>query len=66
MNNLIGKTMSLQELCDLIGCNFEALNETDILSGEQVNIDNFNGETGISVYFEIRGSLVKITDVIKI
>ena len=73
LNIKTGQELTFDELCNELGLeagNLEGM-KSDILKGEQSNIDNYDGEEGMNVYFDIvEGNenmnlyqfIIKITD----
>jgi hypothetical protein len=47
----IGQEISLKELTNVLGSYFIEFDK--VINGEITNMDNFNGEEGINVYFEL-------------
>ena len=71
LNLTIGQVLTLDELGNIMGFEAGELSTNDILTGNKQSVDNFNGEAGYNVFFELLDTtdklvfefVVKITDI---
>lgn len=73
LNLTIGQELTINQLISELGVNENLINDDDIRNGKQTNIDNYNGQDGFDIYFDIierteRGFgvwdfMIKITDI---
>ncbi len=71
----IGQILTLDELCNEMGIEAGNLSDNDIKAGIQCNVDNYNGDKGFNVDFDLITAnendnayefTVKITDIYSI